>query len=160
MQRAACHTRRPAYLHSRKTTTLRARITDRVTVNQSPPSAKIRALVFRYCSWARRDLRRAQRDREMHFSQASLPSLVSAPQGHAVPSRQPFRWCVSAITSSQAKVSLLPGNGGVCSTTAPVYPSYRGAACSLAGSPRILIYHGLKGRPVHHSAFPILTCLP
>jgi hypothetical protein len=49
--------------------------------------------------------------------------------------------------------SLLPGNSGVCSTTAPVYPSYRGAACSLAGR-HCLIRVG-KGRPVLSNCFPV-----
>jgi hypothetical protein len=41
---------------------------------------------------------------------------------------------VSALSPPHMPMlSLLPGNSGVCSTTAPVYPSYRGAACSLAG---------------------------
>jgi len=40
---------------------------------------------------ARRALRRDQREREMHFSQASVPSFVSAPQAHITPVRQPIR---------------------------------------------------------------------
>jgi hypothetical protein len=98
MQTAACHTRRAAYLHNRNTTTLRARTTDSVIVVVSHLLSVTRGAgsygrfphVQSFMN-ARRALRRDQREREMHFSQASVPSFVSAPQAHIRPVRQPIR---------------------------------------------------------------------
>jgi hypothetical protein len=59
----------------------------------------------------RRALRRDQRLRAMHFTQASEPSLASAPHGHARPWRQPAgRECITRSPSShQCRSSLLSG---------------------------------------------------
>src|SRR6266851_8604784 len=102
MQIAACQTFRAAYLHSRITTTLRASTTDRVIVVVNHLLSIIRRqgradgfpLLQPLSANARRALWRDQREREMHFSQASVPSFVSAPHAHIGPVRQPIRRCL------------------------------------------------------------------
>jgi hypothetical protein len=83
-----------------------------IMIHTSKPPGRPTSHQIRLSRKPRRALRRDQRLREMHFAQASEPSLASAPHGHAGPRRHPARPERSVIcspSSHQCRSSLLSG---------------------------------------------------
>lgn len=162
MQTSACQIRKLAYRHNRITSTPSAATTEIVRVNQPPPFHSFAgrppgvlihprrlAVTYGVPSGTAKYISRRRPCRPWPARHMRTPGRAGSRSG-GVSVR---------VTSSSAQLAPPIGDRPVCSTTAPVYPRYRGAACSLPGRP-FSIPLGRAARVLVFFIAPPLLLLP